>query len=212
MILLERQVAFDGTSDEELARQTQAGFLSAFDELVGRYERRVLSFVWQICRNEGNALEITQDSFVRAFQAIAQYDSRHPFRAWLFTIARRKAIDFYRSQSRIADEEPPEQVDDLTPADVLARRDDERNAWAVARRKLKQSWYEALWLCYAEDLEVPEIARVMGRTRPYVKVVLHRARRILARELGGMPGGAVARAASGAGRIGVPEPQQARNG
>ena len=65
---------FQRCSDEELARQSQAGSLVAFEELVYRYEGRICGFVANSCRNASDAREVTQDTFVRAFQAIGQFD------------------------------------------------------------------------------------------------------------------------------------------
>ena len=78
-------------SDEKLTRQSQAGSLAAFEELVHRYERRIYGFVAKCCGSASDASEITQDTFVRAFQAIARFDSRQAFAPWLFTIAANKA-------------------------------------------------------------------------------------------------------------------------
>ena len=84
-------------SDEQLARESQAGSLEAFEELVSRYQQRVFGFVFRSCSCAGDAREITQDTFVKAYQALGQYDPTKPFAAWLFTIARRKCIDRHRS-------------------------------------------------------------------------------------------------------------------
>ena len=88
---------FQSFTDEELARQTQAGSLVAFEELVYRYEGRIYGFVANCCRNGTDAREVTQDTFVRAFQAIGQFDLQRGFAPWLFTIARRKCIDHHRA-------------------------------------------------------------------------------------------------------------------
>lgn len=170
-------------TDEELARQSQAGSLSAFDELVYRYEARVFAFVRRWCPNEADAREITQDTFVRAFQAIGQYHLRHPFRVWLFTIARRKCIDRHRATREPSGDPLPELADDPDPAEVLARREARADLWQLARRHLPLAQFEALWLHYAEDMDVAETARVLRKTRTHVKVLLFRARRTLAREL-----------------------------
>ena len=108
-------------SDEELARQAHAGSLQAFDELVYRYEHRIYGFVANVCRNGTDAREVTQDTFVRAFQAIHQFDARQTFAPWLFTIARRKAIDHYRAAAPLADEAAPEQISPGDPAELLAQ-------------------------------------------------------------------------------------------
>jgi RNA polymerase sigma-70 factor, ECF subfamily len=170
--------------DEELARETRAGSLAAFEELVYRYEGRIYAFVTQCCRNRADAQELTQDTFVRAFQAIAQFDPRRGFAPWLFTIARRKCIDHHRAAPPAVAEEPmPELPDLVDPSELLARREERENLWQLARRRLPEAQFQALWLRYAEDMSVAGIARVLGKTQTHVKVLLFRARNTLAREL-----------------------------
>lgn len=171
------------TLDEELARQTQAGSMAAFEELVCRFERRIYAFVANFSRNEADAREVTQDTFVRAFQRIARYDPHRPFAAWLFTIARRRCIDRHRTAGAVWCEPEPELVELNEPSELLAQREDRQRLWDVARRLLPEAQYNALWLRYAEDMEVAQIARVLRKTRTHVKVLLFRARQALGREL-----------------------------
>jgi RNA polymerase sigma-70 factor (ECF subfamily) len=170
-------------SDEDLARQTQAGSLVAFEELVSRYEHRIYAFVANCTFNATDAREITQDAFVRAFQAITRFDPRHSFAPWLFTIARRISIDRYRAAPRISDEPIPELPDLNDPAESLARLEAGQDLWRLARRRLPAPQFQALWLKYAEDMPVNEIARVLRKTRTHVKVLLFRARQTLGQVL-----------------------------
>ena len=170
-------------SDEDLARQSQAGELAAFEELVRRYENRIYSFVFQSCGHDTDAREVTQDTFVRAFAAIAQFDPRRPFAAWLFTIARRKGIDCFRARLPTGNQAVPEDLDPDDPAELLARRDDARALWRRARATLPDAQFQSLWLRYAEDMDIADIARVLGKTQTHVKVLLFRARNTLAAEL-----------------------------
>jgi len=188
---------FQRCSDEELARQSQAGSLAAFEELVYRYEGRIYGFVANSCRNAADAREVTQDSFVRAFQAIGQFDCRRGFGPWLFAIARRKCIDHHRAAPPAADERIPELPDNDDPAELLARQEERQTLWDLARRRLPEAQFEALWLRYAGDMSVAGVAEVLRKTQTHVKVLLFRARRVLARELGagqvsGLPTGRVA--------------------
>lgn len=177
-------VSLELCSDEELARQAQAGSLEAFEQLVYRYEGRIYGFISHAGWREVDVREITQDTFVRAFQAIAQYDDGRPFSAWLFTIARRKCIDHHRSAPRLAETQAEEPSDPDNPAEVLAREEDRQELWRLARRRLPESQFQALWLRYVEDLSVAEIAGVLRRTQTHVKVLLFRARYTLGCELG----------------------------
>jgi RNA polymerase sigma-70 factor (ECF subfamily) len=181
------------TSDEDLARQTQAGSMEAFEELVLRYEQRIYAFVSQSCRNGMDAIEITQETFVKAYQAISQFDPRRTFTPWLFTIARRKCVDHFRAL-RLRDTRDglfpqhstpgtPELSHSDDPAELLSVEDDRRHLWGVARRILPQSQFDALWLHYVEDMSLAEIAKVLRRPQTYIKVLLFRARKALAERL-----------------------------
>ena len=185
--------ALPSLSDEALALQTQSGSLEAFEELLLRYEQRIFSFVSQSCRNRIDAAEITQDTFVKAFQAIGQFDPTRTFAPWLFTIARRKCSDYFRSlkdcSHQPTPESPPEHesasqlLDNTDPAELLARQDERRILWIVSRRVLPEAQFDALWLHYVEDMSVAEIANVLRRPQTYVKVLLFRARKTLAQKL-----------------------------
>jgi RNA polymerase sigma-70 factor (ECF subfamily) len=174
---------YPSASDEELARQSQGGCLAAFEQLVYRYEARIYAFTLQLCRNPVDAREVTQETFVRAFQAITQFDPRRRFSAWLFTIARRKSIDQHRAAPPFSQEPVPEVRDPNDPAELLARQEDAATIWDLARRHLSESQFQALWLRYVEDLDVAQIAQVLRKTQVHVKVLLFRARQALARRL-----------------------------
>jgi RNA polymerase sigma-70 factor (ECF subfamily) len=170
-------------ADEELVRETRAGSLTAFEELVYRYEHRVYAFVSQFCRNAADAREVTQDTFVKAFQSVEQFDLARNFAAWLFTIARRKCID--RHRAAVASEETivVEETDGTNPAEIAARREEGEDLWRLARARLGDGQFQALWLHYVEDMEVAQIAQALGKTRVHVKVMMFRARQTLGREL-----------------------------
>lgn len=171
-------------SDEELARQTQAGSVAAFEELVSRYEHRVYAFVTQFSGHATDPADVTQEAFVRAFQSIQQFNPRHTFAAWLFTIARNKAIDHFRAAPPPArEDDTPELPDNNDPAELLAVQEERLNLWRAARRVLSDTQYQALWLKYTEEMSVAQIARVLRKTQTHVKVLLFRARLALGREL-----------------------------
>jgi RNA polymerase sigma-70 factor, ECF subfamily len=183
-------------SDGELVWQCQNGSLTAFEELVYRYEARIYGFVSNACGNPADARELTQDTFVRAYQAIARFDCRRAFAPWLFTIARRKCIDRSRSaewrmRSAAAEVRSEEQAagswelgaDEADPGELLARQEERQCLWDLARRRLSKPQFEVIWLRYVESMSVADIAEVLHKTQTHVKVLLFRARRVLAREL-----------------------------
>jgi RNA polymerase sigma-70 factor (ECF subfamily) len=170
-------------TDEVLARQAQAGALLGFEELVYRYEKRIYRFVINSCRNESDAQEVTQETFVSAYLNIRQFDVARSFATWLFTIARHKCIDRHRANRAGIGEQTAELLDEEDPSKLLARREEGQDLWRLARCTLPELQFHALWLKYAEDMSVRDIARILRKTQTHVKVLLFRARTLLAREL-----------------------------
>lgn len=179
-------------SDAELVRQSQAGSLAAFEQLVYRYEHRVHAFVNQLCRNATDARELTQDTFVKASQSIRYFDVRREFAPWLFTIARHKCVDRHRGTPPMSEAPLPETADEANPGELLAEQEDREQLWQLARRNLTETQFQALWFRYAEDMDVAQIAQALGKSRVHVKVLLFRARQILGRHLS--PGQTLAQA------------------
>lgn len=81
----------------------------------------------------------------------------------------------------------PEAVEEINPADLFAQQEDRQILWQLARQCLTENQFQALWLRYAEDMEVRQIAQVLGKTRVHVKVLLFRARQILGQQLNPAP-------------------------
>jgi RNA polymerase sigma-70 factor (ECF subfamily) len=188
-------------SDEELARQCQGGAIASFEELVYRYERRLFGFLARCCRNEEDARELAQTAFVTAYRGIQSYRPDRPFGAWLFTIARRKFIDYSRgARPRLEERDDSETCDTADPSVLLAERERREDLWAKVRSVVGPDQFSALWLRYQEEMSVKDIARALNRTQTSVKVMLFRARRTLVRAAARLrpDGGTVRRAKAGA--------------
>lgn len=173
---------------EELAARCQTGCPDAFESLVECFEGRIYNFLCRFTGNQHDAEDLTQETFVKAFRGIRNYQPTHPFSTWLFTIAKRTAIKHFRSHrptEPLEDEESGSSAgaDHNDPGAVLAQKDEATSLWNLARR-LKPKQHEALWLRYGEGFSVAETARIMETNQIHVKVLLHRARGRLAKLLG----------------------------
>jgi RNA polymerase sigma-70 factor (ECF subfamily) len=173
-------------SPEELAVRAQAGggpALACFGELVTRFEVRLFNFLLKRTRSRSDAEELTQEAFTRAWERITSYDPAWKFSTWLYTIASRLAVSKHRRQSR---ESAWSSFDRAGPegTDHLQVQDDRRlgtRLWSLAEEELSPDQQTALWLRYAEDMSIGEIAKVMGKTQVGVRVSLFRARQTLAK-------------------------------
>jgi len=165
-------------------REAIAGQREAFGELVRRYEEPLLRFLLVRCGSREDAEELCQESFLRAWQRLERYDARWRFSTWLFTLARRLAISRGRSRGAPA---AAATVDALgvtrAPDQDALLRERRDGLWALAGRVLSADQRTALWLRYAEGQSAEEIGRVLRRRAPAVRVLLHRARAVLAEHL-----------------------------
>jgi RNA polymerase sigma-70 factor (ECF subfamily) len=175
----------DARSTEELALLARAGSTTAFEAVVVRFEKPVYNFLLLRTGNAQDAEELTQETFLRAWQKLEHYQARWKFSTWLFTLARRLAASRGRSLRREleldATHDPSSQEPD--PARELCAREQRDRLWSIAARVLTAEQRSALLLRYVEGLSIEEIATVLGRMRTSVRVLLFRSREKLARHL-----------------------------
>lgn len=162
-----------------LVRDTLAGKVQAFDQIVRTHHRRVFNFIYQMTRQRQDAEDLTQQTFIKAFDHLAQFDPRRPLINWMLTIARNNALNHFRAAKKW--EPVPEQTASSgpSPAHAAEERDRTESLWARARAVLSRREFEIMWLRFAEDMSVEETARVVGLTQTHVKVLVFRARRAL---------------------------------
>jgi RNA polymerase sigma-70 factor, ECF subfamily len=84
----------------ELIERARRGDRQAFGVLVERYQRRVVGVALAVSHNKDDALELAQETFVRAFQNLSKFESRSSFSTWLYRIAANISIDFRRREGR----------------------------------------------------------------------------------------------------------------
>ena len=184
---LPQQPALQVLSDEKLAWRSQQGCEASFAALVERYGARLFHFLHHKTGNVQDAEDLVQDTFVRAYQNIHRYRCSWKFSTWLFTIARRLASSHYRSlrcSQSVAEVESgrPELAKSPQAGEMATQEEARQNLWAMARA-LSRNQYQALWLKYAENMSIKEIAQVMRKSQVNVKVILYRARVNLAERL-----------------------------
>jgi RNA polymerase sigma-70 factor (ECF subfamily) len=173
--------------DQQLARDAQNGSLAAFEELVRRHEARLFHFLCQKMPSREDAEDMAQKSLITAWQKLHLYRAEASFATWLYTIARRLVISHYRKHGKVklCELEAADSVlvETNTPADECRRAEEHATLWRVAREALKEEAYDMLWMRYRDQLSIAEIATALERTNTSVKVMLHRARKTLARAL-----------------------------
>ncbi|MBI3415596.1 MAG: sigma-70 family RNA polymerase sigma factor [Verrucomicrobia bacterium] len=167
---------------EQLAASARVGCRESFEQIVLHFEKRIFHFLLHMSRNRHDAEDLTQITFLKAYRDLQSYASGRSFGAWLFTIAKRTALNHLRSARRTEELTGDFVSQAEMPSTALERSDGQKNIWELART-LKPHAYEVLWLRYGEGFSVAETARVMNTNQIRVRVLLHRARAALAKKL-----------------------------
>lgn len=179
--MVDKSSAIRQLSDEELALKVVSGSRVSFEELVSRYAFRLFNFLRLKNPNDQDTEDLVQETFFKTYQYIDRYNPEWKFSTWIFTTAARLAISHNRStkakKSLFLAKKPS-----IDPQDIVIQNEQSQNIWALART-LTKNQYQALWLCYVEDMPVKDIAKIMKKTQISVRVLLHRARLNLAKRL-----------------------------
>ncbi len=180
----------DGSADAELVRRIQSGQREAFGELVHRYTGKLYAISVSMLRNEQDARDNVQASFLNAWRGIANYRGESSLGSWLGKIASNNALMRLRTRRR-KPESPLEltgpgfdgeghherPVVDWSPlADKL--REDQELGKEIRRavEALPESYRTVVVLADYQELSMKEIAEILDISVPNVKTRLHRAR------------------------------------
>ena len=170
-------------SSEELAYLARTGSPEYFAELVRRHSGALFSFLYSKVSNRHDAEDLAQETFLRAYTRIGQYEPRYRFATWLFTIGWRLACSFHRARPPVG-EIPAAGICDESAGNEFVLADERENLWNRIAEILPDAQCRILWHKYGEGMSVAEIADKTGKSKVYVKVLLHRARLKLAECMG----------------------------
>jgi len=165
-------------SDRELANRFPAADDAVLRDVYERFGGAVYTVALSILGDPGRAADVVQSTFVNAWQAASRFNPDQELAPWLYTIARRQAIDAYRRDRRSRPVDAAE-LDDATAAVSLEAT---WEAWQVrvALDQLSEDERVVVKLAWFEGLAHTEIAEALGVPVGTVKSRSHRAHRRLA--------------------------------
>ena len=164
------------------------GDVDAFGILVKRYEKQIVNYIFRMIGDYQDALELSQEVFLKAYLALKTYKSEYSFSTWLYKIAKNRTIDFIRKKKLNTvsiegqgDEnslKPQYEDSGLKPDEIFERK---RRAQVVGKavEKLPLEYREVIIMYHIDGLKYEEIAEILGLPIGTVKNRIFRARKIL---------------------------------
>jgi RNA polymerase sigma-70 factor (ECF subfamily) len=171
-------------ADEELVERIVAGDTAAFELLMRRHNQRLFRLARSVIRDNDDAEEIVQETYLRAYANLARFEGRSSVITWLSRIAFHEALRRKRQKQR-AKTTQGLNLDSLPMSDStsdgisLFMQADLRAALTKAIDSLPDGMRAIVMLRLVEGLSTKETAHSLRLSESYVKVGLHRARRLL---------------------------------
>jgi RNA polymerase sigma-70 factor (ECF subfamily) len=187
--------------DARAVAACQRGERDAFDELVERYQRDIYWLCYRYVGEHGDAADLAQESFIKAYRAIGRFRGKSSFSTWLYRIAVNTCLN-HRAARRPTSDELPEQVVDGASS-ALARLESEERSRQVrqAVERLPERQRATLILKVYHELTHREVAEILDSSVGTVKANLFHALANLRRQLGGAESEQRARGDDGERRI-----------
>jgi RNA polymerase sigma-70 factor (ECF subfamily) len=181
------------TADTELVVRALSGREDGFEELVRRYQRPIVAYVYRMVGDYDSALDLAQEVFIKVYNSLGRYRPEFKFSTWIYRIAHNAAIDHLRRQGASRTEEievagaegttfeKPLASKAPTPEQETERGERRAEIEEVVAQ-LAPSYRELIVLRHSHDLSYDEIAEVTSLPLGTVKNRIFRAREAM-REL-----------------------------
>jgi RNA polymerase sigma-70 factor (ECF subfamily) len=182
--------------DFEIIKSVLAGRKNDFERLQKKYKRQIHNLISRMIKNDDDVDDLTQETFIKAYNALASFQFGYSFSAWLYRIASNNCIDFLRKKrfDTISINQP---IFDSEEEHEYEIEDNsyvpDKNMLAEERKKVLYDAIEALpenyrmiiKLRHDDELDYNQIAEKLNLPLGTVKAHLFRARKILLNELKG---------------------------
>jgi len=180
----------DPSSDEEIVDRIKRGEVDRFEQLVERYQKRLVNYIFRMINDYEAALELSQDVFLKVYSALDKYNPEFKFTTWVHRIASNATIDWLRKKRidtlsmEIGGGEDGPSISqqlpspDLSPLVNLEMRQLQQRI-ETAIDELPLIYRELIVLRHINDLSYDEIAEALGLPLGTVKNRIFRGREML---------------------------------
>jgi len=176
--------------DLEVIEQVLAGDHQKFEYLQKKYKRIIASLIRRMVKDEDEVQDLTQETFIKAYNGLDKFQTKYSFSSWLFKIASNTCIDYLRkkrfniislNQPKFdgSDEQEIEIHDETNTPDIELIANERKEALLKAIEELPENYRNIIKLRHGEDLDYSEISHRLKLPLGTVKAHLFRARKML---------------------------------
>lgn len=174
-------------TDQELYNGFLKDDKEAFNEIIKKYRQPLIFFIMKYGINLENAEDIAHDAFIYILVNKKEYDFKYTFKTYLYTVAKCRAFNYLKRNKKLV------QINEQYVTDMYIEEldieqevveNEERKQIHEAIKKLKRDYQVVIYLKDFQRFQHKEIAKILNKTIPQTKMLLHRARKALSKILG----------------------------
>jgi RNA polymerase sigma-70 factor (ECF subfamily) len=176
---------FRAVEDADLIGRARRGDVEAYNHLISRWQKRIYNYLLRLVGNREDALDLSQDVFLKAYQNLRRLEDSARFAAWLFRIAHNEAYSMFRKRRPESDEEavPAEVEGEISVAGSSVFPIELSLAVTAALDRLSADQREAVVLKVYQGFKFDEMAEILDCPVSTVKSRLYTALDLLKNEL-----------------------------
>ncbi len=190
---LSRSISRAVETDEMLVDRIRSGDRAAFDEIYGRYFKRVFAFLDKRLRNRADTEETTQEVFINIFSSLDSFRGEAPFAAWVFGLSRRTLAARFRRKRHptvpLLEENEEQSFSNLsrngsgepTPLENYEMHERAAQLSDVLEHEVTAEQRQLFEMHHIQSVPISEIAKTLSKSEDSVKSGLYRTRKLLLR-------------------------------
>lgn len=152
------------TTDELIIAEVIRGDIDSYGQIMSRYEQKLLRYVIYLARDQINADDVVQDTFIKAYQNLKSFNNKFKFSSWIYRIAHNETMNAIKKENRNAHDLDFENIEEFShESDVIKNIDKVilKREINFCLNSLSDKYREVLMLQYFENMKYVEIADIL---------------------------------------------------
>lgn len=170
-------------SDEQVVQLVIKEDQDLYEILVRRYDKKLLKYIQHYVQEEDKALDVVQETFIKAFINLNGFNQKLKFSSWIYRIAHNEAINYIKKYEREISSDKNDWVknikDHYIDLEGDFRRQETKEKIREALKKLSLKYQEVLWLYFFEEKSYEEISDILRISVGTVGTQINRGKRLL---------------------------------
>ena len=162
-------------TDEMLVQNIKTGAINNYDTLMHRYQEDIYYIAFQYTKAKEQALDVSQNIFLKAYNSIHRFESRSSFKTWLFRIAYNECQNWIKKNKRMTHEDFEMRIDNAPNQEEQLLTKEQRLLVLRSLHQLNTKYRLAIVLRYFKNHSIKEISEIIGCSEGVVKNMLFRS-------------------------------------